>query len=225
MQKSCAACQSSTRPRPAATPDWVSESCRQWELAFWEAVWAYGPSRSSDTNAPNGLWVHSVCLRPVFAVLAKGLGTVSDCRLLVALRCTGLHGDEGSCPGSGHPVGTSEAPPQVAHIERPGHDQRTSRRSKRPDRSGHWEGDLLMGKRQTAIGTLVERWSHESTNRSTQPTGYRPGAHPLDAAPKPPRSPTRLSRVRVRPLSRPSTASELFGRNAEACQHGLRRVS
>ena len=22
---------------------------------------------------------------------------------------------------------------------------------------GHWEGDLLMGKRQTAIGTLVER--------------------------------------------------------------------
>ncbi len=24
---------------------------------------------------------------------------------------------------------------------------------------GHWEGDLLMGQRQTAIGTLVERWS------------------------------------------------------------------
>jgi IS30 family transposase len=24
---------------------------------------------------------------------------------------------------------------------------------------GHWEGDLLMWKRQTAIGTLVERWS------------------------------------------------------------------
>jgi len=24
---------------------------------------------------------------------------------------------------------------------------------------GHWEGDLLMGKRQSAIGTLVERWS------------------------------------------------------------------
>ena len=24
---------------------------------------------------------------------------------------------------------------------------------------GYWEGDLLMGKRQTAIGTLVERWS------------------------------------------------------------------
>ena len=23
---------------------------------------------------------------------------------------------------------------------------------------GHWEGDLIMGKRQTAIGTLVERW-------------------------------------------------------------------
>ena len=23
----------------------------------------------------------------------------------------------------------------------------------------HWEGDLIMGKRQTAIGTLVERWS------------------------------------------------------------------
>ena len=24
---------------------------------------------------------------------------------------------------------------------------------------GHWEGDLLMGRRQTGIGTLVERWS------------------------------------------------------------------
>ena len=24
---------------------------------------------------------------------------------------------------------------------------------------GHWEGDPIMGKRQTAIGTLVERWS------------------------------------------------------------------
>ena len=24
---------------------------------------------------------------------------------------------------------------------------------------GHWEGDLLMGRKQTAIGTLVERWS------------------------------------------------------------------
>jgi IS30 family transposase len=24
---------------------------------------------------------------------------------------------------------------------------------------GHWEGDLLWGRRQTAIGTLVERWS------------------------------------------------------------------
>ena len=24
---------------------------------------------------------------------------------------------------------------------------------------GHWEGDLLMGQRQTAIGTLVEPWS------------------------------------------------------------------
>ncbi len=24
---------------------------------------------------------------------------------------------------------------------------------------GHWEGDLLMGRRQTAIGTLAERWS------------------------------------------------------------------
>ncbi|HZD24345.1 MAG TPA: hypothetical protein VE569_13240, partial [Acidimicrobiia bacterium] len=28
-----------------------------------------------------------------------------------------------------------------------------------PGRPGHWEGDLLMGRRKTAIGTLVERWS------------------------------------------------------------------
>ena len=43
---------------------------------------------------------------------------------------------------------------------------------------GHWEGDLLMGKRQTAIGTLVERWSRY-VMLFPLPDGVDEGVHPF----------------------------------------------
>jgi IS30 family transposase len=43
------------------------------------------------------------------------------------------------------------------------------------DRSvpGHWEGDLIMGKRKTSIGTLVERNSRYWGCSRYQATGQR----------------------------------------------------
>ena len=50
---------------------------------------------------------------------------------------------------------------------------------------GHWEGDLIMGKNKTAIGTLVERWSrYVMLFPLARRQGRRIGARALDATVK-----------------------------------------
>jgi len=39
---------------------------------------------------------------------------------------------------------------------------------------GHWEGDLLLGKRPTGIATLVERQTHVTASSSRSPTVTAP---------------------------------------------------
>ncbi len=56
---------------------------------------------------------------------------------------------------------------------------------------GHWEGDLLMGRRQTAIGTLVERHTRyvmlfPLPDRNTAEAVRNQLAETIAAAPRPP---------------------------------------
>ena len=66
------------------------------------------------------------------------------------------------CLRSGRAIRRPQGRPASTKGQIPGHGHDFSERhAEVEDRAvpGHWEDDLLMGQRQTAIGTLVERWS------------------------------------------------------------------
>jgi len=92
------------------------------------------------------MWVSHETIYLTLFIQARGGLKRELTHYLRTRRATRRPGVKGPPSGKGRivdPVMISERPPEVE------------------DRAvlGHWEGDLIMGKRQTAIGTLVERWS------------------------------------------------------------------
>jgi IS30 family transposase len=92
------------------------------------------------------MWVSHETIYLTLFIQARGGLKRELTQYLRTKRANRKPGVKGPPSGKGrivNPIMISERPPEVEDRAVP----------------GHWEGDLLMGKRQTAIGTLVERWS------------------------------------------------------------------
>ena len=92
------------------------------------------------------MWVSHETIYLTLFIQARGGLKHQLTQYLRTRRATRRPAVKGPLLGKGRivdPVMISERPPEVEDRAVP----------------GHWEGDLLMGRRQTAIGTLVERWS------------------------------------------------------------------
>jgi IS30 family transposase len=108
-------------------------------------------------------------------------------------------GSRGAAPGTAPMPAqrSSPAPTKSAHQGRfrPGADQISERPAEVEDRAvpGHWEGDLIFGRRMTTIGTLVER-STRYVMLFALPHGHTAEAVRTAMAKKIPSLPTELRR-------------------------------